>query len=64
MQYDSQDLDCFTQWKMMGVRDYVLGLEPGNCYPDGRADMRQKGILKTLQPGKSKEYRILIMLEG
>ncbi len=64
MQYDSQDLDCFTQWKMMGVRDYVLGLEPGNCYPDGRADMRQKGILKTLKPGESKEYRILIQLEG
>ena len=29
-------LDHFTQWKMMGVRDYVLGLEPGNRHPDGR----------------------------
>ncbi len=64
MQYNSDDLDCFTQWKMMGVRDYVLGLEPGNCYPDGRADMREKGILKSLKPGESKEYRILIKLEG
>ena len=21
---------------MMGYKDYVMGLEPGNCYPDGR----------------------------
>ncbi len=64
MEYDAQDLDCFTQWKMIGVRDYVLGLEPGNCYPDGRAAMGEQGRLKTLQPGESKTYRIRIWLEG
>jgi len=32
---------------MMGVRDYVLGLECGNCYPDGRAAMREKDMLYT-----------------
>ena len=31
--FDASKLDGFVEWKMMGVRDYVLGLECGNCYP-------------------------------
>ncbi len=34
--FDAERLKYFTEWKMMGQRDYVLGLEPGNCTPDGR----------------------------
>ena len=30
--YDAEDLDCFVEWKMMGIRDYALGLECGNAY--------------------------------
>lgn len=56
IQYDAGNLDCFVEWKMMGVRDYVLGLECGNAYPDGRDVMRQKGILKFLNPGEKKKY--------
>ena len=33
--FDTKELDCFVEWKMMGIRDYALGLECGNCYPDG-----------------------------
>ncbi len=62
--YDTDALDCFTQWKMMGVRDYVLGLEPGNCYPDGRKAMRESGRLKVLQPGESKIYRIRVSMDS
>ena len=53
MTFDRNTLDCFTQWKMMGENEYVLGLEPSNCYPDGRDMMRQKGILKFLKPQES-----------
>ena len=60
--YDSTALDCFVEWKMMGVRDYVLGLEPGNCYPDGRNVMREKGILKFIKPGKKLTYTIKITM--
>lgn len=56
--YDTDELNYFTQWKMMGEREYVLGLEPGNCLPDGRDVMRKKGILETIEPGQEKVYHI------
>ena len=65
MEFDSKLLDYFTQWKMMGVRDYVMGLEPGNCHPDGRAVMRQQGKLKFIDPGETVTYEIKItMVDG
>ena len=56
--YDAQNLNYFTQWKMMGVRDYVMGLEPGNCIPDGRKVMRDSNTLTFLKPGEAKEYQV------
>jgi len=53
LNYKKDTLPCFTEWKMMGKRDYVLGLEPGNCTPDGRDVLRKKGTLKFLQPEQS-----------
>lgn len=60
--FDATQLDAFVEWKMMGYRDYVLGLECGNCYPDGRKAMRECGMLKYLNPGETKEYRVKIKL--
>ena len=48
---------------MMGIRDYVLGLECGNCYPDGRDVMRKERMLKFLGPGESQEYEVRIRLK-
>lgn len=62
MEFDEKELDGFVEWKMMGVRDYVLGLECGNCYPDGRDVMRKTGMLKFLNPGEKKEYKVKIKL--
>lgn len=62
MEFDEKELDGFVEWKMMGVRDYVLGLECGNCYPDGRDVMRKTGMLKFLKPGEKKEYKVKIKL--
>ncbi len=58
MQYNADELKCFTQWKMMGEFDYVMGLEPGNCTPDGRNVMREKGMLEFLQPGEKKTFNL------
>lgn len=54
IKFNAGDLDGFVEWKMMGYRDYVLGLECGNCYPDGRDIMRKNGMLKYLKPNESK----------
>lgn len=60
--FDPKKLDHFTQWKMMGCRDYVLGLEPGNCDPSGRDVMRREGRLKFLQPGETISYQVEVKL--
>ena len=60
--FDPKNLDHFTQWKMMGYRDYVLGLEPGNCYPDGRDIVRQQGKLRILQSGESLTHELTVTL--
>ncbi|MNY70681.1 hypothetical protein D3C86_2088650 [compost metagenome] len=50
---------------MLGVKDYVLGLEPGNCHPDGRDVMRKQNKLKFIEPGESVTYQVKIqMIEG
>ena len=53
--FDKKVLPCFTEWKMMGKRDYVLGLEPGNCTPDGRDVLRKNRTLEFLSVGQSRE---------
>ena len=58
IRFDPKDLDEFIQWKMMGIRDYVMGLEPGNCHADGRDKMRKEGKLKFIQPGEEKKYQV------
>ena len=55
VEFDIGTLRQLTQWKMMGVRDYVMGLEPGTNDPDGRASARAKGTLRFLEPGESIE---------
>ena len=51
---------CFTQWKQMGRRAYVLGLEPGNCTPDGRDVLRCEGKLKFIEPGERQTFRLTV----
>lgn len=58
--FDTQELDCFCQWKMMGRHDYVLGLEPGNCTPVGRDVLRKEGKLPLLAPGETKEFSFTV----
>lgn len=53
LNYNKADMPFFTEWKMMGKTDYVLGLEPGNCNPEGRDVMRKNGSLRFLQPDRS-----------
>lgn len=58
IKYNADELPCFTEWKMMGEYEYVLGLEPGNCLPDGRDVMRERGMLEFLNPDEVKTHHI------
>ena len=60
--FDAKSLPFFTEWKMMGQRDYVLGLEPGNCTPDGRDRVRQAGDLTVLAPGERVSYEVQVAM--
>ena len=65
IRFDSHFLDYFVEWKMMGCKDYVLGLEPGNCHPDGRDVMRKEGALKFIESGEKITYQVeLNMIQG
>lgn len=50
--WDTTTLPYFTQWKNTRLHQYVNGIEPGNCIPEGRSAARQSGRLKMLQPGE------------
>ncbi len=61
IRYRQRELPRFVEWKMMGHGDYVLGLEPSNCWPGlGRAGERARGTLEFLEPGEVREYRVEI----
>ena len=56
--YNADELKYFTEWKMMGEYEYVLGLEPGNCLPDGRDVMRKSGILDIIKPDDTRSFTV------
>ena len=47
---------------MPGEGIHVLGIEPANCYVEGRAVERDRGSLKILDPGESQFYEIELEL--
>jgi hypothetical protein len=60
LRYNRGELQYFTEWKMMGQRNYVVGMEPANCLPLGRAVERNAGRLQYLEPRETREYNLEI----
>lgn len=60
VKYNKHELPEFTQWKMNGAREYVVGMEPANCWVEGRAKERERGTLQFLKPGETREYHLEI----
>jgi len=60
VRFETAELPYLIQWKQMGEGDYVCGLEPGNAYPDGRPAARERGQLRTIEPGEIKRLRLEI----
>lgn len=53
--YRVAELPYLVQWKMMGQGEYVMGLEPANCYPEGQSRIAERGLLRQLAPGEKTE---------
>ena len=60
VKWPKRQLPCFTQWKQLGMGEYVVGLEPGNCQPIGRIEQRKRGSLEVIKPGEQRRFELEI----
>lgn len=58
VKFNKKELPRFTQWKMLGEQDYVVGLEPCNCGVEGRAVDEKLGLLETIRPGERRIFHL------
>lgn len=63
MRLPTAELGCLVEWKMMGERDYVLGIEPGNCFVAGRDAILAEEGAEMLAPGAVKTVNIDVGFE-
>jgi len=49
---------CLTQWKQMGMGEYVCGIEPGNSYPRGRSIEKKENNIRYIEPGERVNFRL------
>lgn len=65
LKFDATKQPVMLQWKNMKSHDYVLGIEPCNCYSKGRVGERENGTLPILKGYESVEYTVSInILDG
>lgn len=53
-------LKCFTEWKQLGLDEYVVGLEPGTSLPRPRGVEREAGRLEFLDPQETRVFDLSI----
>ena len=58
--FSGDELPYLIEWKQMGEKEYVVGLEPATYPPDGRAKARERNELLYLAPNESKSHNITI----
>lgn len=58
VKFNRNELPWYSQWKQMGQRNYVVGMEPANCLPLGRVTEREAGRLQYLEPREVREYTL------
>ncbi len=65
LKFRLDSLPYLSEWKMMGEKDYVVGLEPCNTKIENRADLRKNRRLPIIKPGETIETEIEVgILEG
>ena len=63
MTWSGDTLPILSHWRSMASGDYVLGLEPTNCYIMGRHDERENGTIKVLGAYESIENTVTITFD-
>ena len=58
--WSGDTLPILSQWRSMASGDYVLGLEPTNCYISGRRAERENGTLPVLKAWESVHHTVKI----
>ncbi|HHT78632.1 MAG TPA: aldose 1-epimerase family protein [Actinobacteria bacterium] len=58
IRFNKDNLPYLTQWKQMGMGEYVCGLEPCNNMGQGRKIEREKGRLRFIEPQEKIDYRL------
>ena len=52
LSFRKRELPFLVQWRQAGIGDYVMGLEPANCYPLGQNEFSKTGLLRRIEPGQ------------
>jgi hypothetical protein len=53
IKFNADQLPYLTEWKMMGMGDYVLGIEPCNVPAKNRVALKEENILPYLKAGET-----------
>jgi len=66
IRFRPEELPALFTWRMLGVKTYVMGLEPANCPTIlGRVAAAQQGVMPFIEPGEVRTYRLSFeVLEG
>ena len=62
--WSTKQLPRLVEWKMPGAGTHVLGIEPANCYVEGRSKERREGTLETLEPGESRTFHLSLEVKS
>ena len=62
LSWSGDTLPVLAQWRCMASGEYVLGLEPSNCFIMGREKERENGSLKILDPFQTKRYALCLKI--
>ena len=60
MTWSGDTLPILSEWRSMASGDYVLGLEPTNCYIMGRSEERKNGTLPVLRAFETVKHKVTI----
>ncbi|MBD3376841.1 DUF4432 family protein [candidate division KSB1 bacterium] len=60
LSYPKEEMPEYTEWRMLSKGTFVVGMEPGNCRPEGRSEARRRGALQMIEPGEKRSFHLEI----